>query len=251
MDFTTFEKNNNYSSSTITDFPLTSNINAPYNTNEIQQYYSSESPYKFPPLIICPDTKRMNHSTEIYKKYMDVIVDDCGNRFNIHNQRDSAGLLQAGYSANIDLDSHLKNINYYNDKCFYNNWKLAPNANVTTTNLGISSVCNGLNRNAGLLMKDYKQVQPVSIVDNVYNVRDRYKFNDIGMIKETCIKPEEWRYFEKVPHVSSSSANQHDYYKFFESTPCMIIPNQRLFNNITKRSMLPNNHFTNIDPIRK
>jgi hypothetical protein len=47
---------------------------------------------------------------------MDVITDECGNRFNIRNQHDSAGILQAGYSANIDLDSHLKNINYLPDR---------------------------------------------------------------------------------------------------------------------------------------
>ena len=42
---------------------------------------------------------------------------------------------------------------------------------------------------------------------------------------------------------------QHDFYKFFDSNQCVIYPKQRLFNNITKRSMLPNQHFRNSDPV--
>jgi hypothetical protein len=44
---------------------------------------------------------------------------------------------------------------------------------------------------------------------------------------------------------------QHDFYKFFESNNCVSYPNQRLFNNITKRKMLPNHHFRNCDPVYK
>ena len=32
---------------------------------------------------------------------------------------------------------------------------------------------------------------------------------------------------------------KHDYYQFFENNKCQIFPQQRVFNNVTKRSMLP------------
>ena len=36
-----------------------------------------------------------------------------GNATDNRNLTNSAGLLQAGYSKNIDVDSHLKNINFF------------------------------------------------------------------------------------------------------------------------------------------
>ena len=82
------------------------------NRNELNTIFNQKTPYNFPPLIICEDVKRTNNNNNIYQKYSDVIYDECGNRFNIRNLKDSAGILQEGYSRNIDLDSQLKNINF-------------------------------------------------------------------------------------------------------------------------------------------
>lgn len=251
------------------------------NANNLDVFFNQESPYKYPALIICADDKRMNQSQDIYQKYMDVIIDECGNRFNIRNQRDSAGVLQAGYSANIDLDSHLKNINYYSDKCYYDNWKIAPNS--------VVGACNGLKRNAEILTPDYTSVgkhykdcigvcadkntnpcwnTPPTDIGCETDVRKRYDFSNNKFQTESCIKPGEWQYFQKadVPVAtplekypngtrnqqiidSLNNGVQHDFYKFFDSNQCVIYPNQRLFNNITKRSMLPNQHFRSVEPI--
>jgi hypothetical protein len=252
------------------------------NANNLDVFFNQESPYKFAPLIICDDNKINSQSEDIYKNYMDVIIDDCGNRFNIRNQRDSAGILQAGYSANIDLDSHLKNINYYSDKCYSDNWKLSPNSEMPS--------CNGLKRNAKILTPDYTPVgrnykdcigvsvngvntpcwnTPPTDINNETNIRKRYDFNNNKFQGESCIKPEEWKYFQKADNIplastlekypngirneriinSLNNGAQHDFYNFFDSNQCVIYPNQRLFNNITKRSMLPNQHFRNVDPI--
>ena len=35
---------------------------------------------------------------------------------------------------------------------------------------------------------------------------------------------------------------QHEYYQFFDNNKCQVFPQQRLFNNVTKRSMLPTTH---------
>lgn len=269
------------------------------NINNLDVYFNQDIPYKFPPLIICDDAKRNTQSQDIYKQYSDIIYDECGNRYNIRNTRDSSGVLQAGYSANIDLDSHLKNINYYNDKCYYDNWKLSPNS--------VTNYCNGIHRNAQILTPDYTPVgrnyndclgQPLNNTQNntqqnqpkintcwnspptdinyETDVRKRYNFNNNKLQMTSCIKPNEWKPFMKVSSnntintintantINTTNNNtkrenklldsitqntQHDFYKFFDDTQCVIYPNQRLFNNITKRSMLPNHHFRNIDPI--
>jgi len=259
------------------------------NINNLDIFFNNVSPCKMPQLIICNDVKNDNQSDDIYKKYMDVITDECGNRFNIHNTRNSGGILQAGYSANIDLDSHLKNINYYNDKCYYDNWKLAPNSKTND--------CIGINRNARILTPDYTSVgrnyndslcinntntntntsssnnsviwnTPPTDFNCENNIRKRYNFSNNKLQTESCIKPNEWQPFVKATNNVSNTHYQdittrrkqqlansitnntkHDFYKFFDNTQCVIYPNQRLFNNITKRSMLPNQHFQNIDPI--
>ena len=251
-------------------------------SSNIDYFFNQESPYKYPPLIICDDSKRINQSTDVYQKYMDVITDECGNRFNIRNMRDAAGVLQAGYSANIDLDSHLKNINYYADRCYYDNWKLSPNSELPA--------CNGLKRNASILTPNYTPVGrhyedclgvPTSNttacwntvptdIGNETNIRKRYDFKHNKFQTPNCLPESERQNFprgpapeaaplEKYPNGSRNqklmeSLNrgvQHDFYKFFEQGQCVIYPNQRLFNNITKRSMLPNHHFRNADPIYK
>jgi hypothetical protein len=286
-----YKENNNYTQEEPKkDFLINNcneNFNLDKNANNLDIFFNQESPYKLPPLIIRVDNKNINQSEEIYQKYMDVITDECGNRFNIRNQNSSAGILQAGYSANIDLDSHLKNINYYADKCYYDNFKLAPNSEILT--------CNGLKRNAKILIPDYTFVgrnykdcigisinnhnnnkfcwnTPPTDINNETNVRKRYDFSSNKFQGESCIKPEEWKYFQKADNIPLASTLekypngirnekvinnlnnpnnniQHDFYKFFESNQCVIYPNQRLFNNITKRSMLPNQHFHNISPI--
>jgi hypothetical protein len=256
---------------------------AAVNTTGVDYFFNQESPYKFPPMIICDDAKRLNANDDILQKYSDVIYDECGNRFNIRNMRDSAGLLQAGYSKNIDLDSHMKNINFYNDKCYYDNWKMEPK---------IQDVCTGLKRNEKVLVPDYTPVgrhyedtigncakgapcnnTPPSDINCEVDVRKRYDFSHNKFKTESCIKPADRVSFKRaiVEDVSNlykfpneqrnlellnSTLNkglktndktnqtvQHEYYKFFEDTKCVGFPEQRLFNNITKAKCLPSHHF--------
>jgi hypothetical protein len=249
----------------------------------VDYFFQQESPYKYPLLIICDDSKRINQSAGVIQKYMDVITDECGNRFNIRNLNSSAGVMQAGYSANIDLDSHLKNINYYTDLCYYDNWKLDPNSKIPS--------CNGVKRNAQILVPDYSAVgrhykdclgsntapnmcwntPPTDFNIDSPDVRQRYDFGKSYNKFQTpnCLPERQRQMFPKgeappleslqqVPGYGRSEEHllnsinrgvQHDFYKFFDETKCVVYPNQRLFNNITKRSMLPNAHFRNSDPI--
>ena len=265
------------------DFLLTKcdgNTNITGDSSGVDYYFNQVSPNKFPPLIICDDSKRINQNIDIYQKYSDIIIDECGNRFNIRNMKDSAGLLQEGYSRNIDLDSHLKNINFYNDKCFYDNWKMEPKK--------ISENCNGLKRNEKILLPDYTPVGKqnedcigncVKNTDSCYNtpptdlncetdVKKRYDFSNNKLKTESCIKPTEWVSFksspiskidnlDKYPNTKRTSellntinsGVTHEYYKFFEDTKCMHFPAERLFNNNTSRRATPNHHnIYNIQP---
>lgn len=255
-----------------------------FDTKGLDVFFKQESPYKYPQLIVCNDSKRINQSYDIYAQYMDIITDDCGNRFNIRNLQSAGPGLQTGYSANIDLDSHLKNINYYNDKCYYDNWKLAPNSELPS--------CNGLKRNSKILIPDYTSVgrnyndcigicsnssacwnTPPTDINCENNIRKRYDFTHNKFQSESCIKPNEWKYFNKTIPQSATELSkypngarnqaiieslnrgvQHDYYQFFQgqdwgTNKCVNYPPQRLFNNVTKRSMLPNQHFRNSEPI--
>jgi len=264
-----------------TDFMISQfdgNTNIAGDGKAVDFFFNQETPYKFPPLIICDDSKRNNQNIDIYQKYSDVIMDECGNRFNIRNLRDSAGLLQKGYSTNIDLDSHLKNINFYNDKCYYDNWKMAPKIS--------QDPCDPLKRNSKLLVPDYTAVgkhygdcigncssntsnasptcnnTPPTDINCETDVRKRYDFSHNKFQTESCIKPSDFVSFKRapVPDVGNlglypsekrnlklldtvNNGIQHDYYKFFDNTKCIVYPQQRLFNNITKANCLPNNHF--------
>jgi len=249
----------------------------------VDYFFNQKSPYNYPKLIICDDSKRINQNADIYLNYSDVIIDSCGNRFNIRNLKDSAGILQVGYSKNIDLDSHLKNINFYNDKCFYDNWKLEPKS--------ILDDCNGLKWNSKILVPDYTPVgrhygdcigsgecaqkdsatcynTPPTDLNCETNIRKRYDFSHNTFQTESCIKPADWVSFKKEPVTgiynldnypdtqrsldllnTINSGYKYDYYKFFEDSKCINNPAQRLFNNNTSRKSTPNHHnIYNIQP---
>ena len=246
------------------------------NRTELDTLFNQDSPYKYPALIICND-KLVQQNRDILQKYSDVIYDECDNRFNMRNLTNSAGLLQAGYSKNIDVDSHLKNINFYTDKCYYDNWKLNPNDPKLDK-------CDGLKHNVKILIPDYAPVgrdyadcrgvcvqaspcdmTPPTDINCETDVKKRYDFSKQKLQKESCIKPADWVSFKHAPTPTlkpdinnlSKFPNekrtremlntinkgvQHDYYKFFENNKCQVFPQQRLFNNVTKRSMLPTHH---------
>ena len=184
----------------------------------------------------------------------------------------------------------MKNINYYADRCYYDNWKVAPNAQLPA--------CNGLKRNSKILVPDYRPVgrhyeeclesgiatsnasvgmcwNPPPSDFNLASpdVRQRYDFGRSHNKFQTpnCLPEKQKQEFTKGPAPplvslqrvpghgrkeaklldSINRGTEHDFYKFFDSTQCVIYPNQRLFNNITKRSMLPNAHFRNADQVYK
>ena len=285
------------------NFPLLDNINmGSGNSQNLDNIFNQESPYKYPPLIICRDEKQDYKNNGIYSFYMDnrpVMINGCQEVFNTRNLN-SASELQAGYARNIDLDSELKHINYYEDKSFHNNRKIDP--------YGIADKCNGLARHARDLVVDYRSVgaRPEICVDN-YPVNptnlagtpstaqtdcqatlkpkcnntppdsrgfsgdapSRYVFDQQLMSTNgNCInKFQTFEVSQDKPNIAGSKytnnqmrdafliAHMQKDPRYARNTPVfykfhggMTNPNckspmytsERLFNNITKRSMLPN-----------
>ena len=143
------------------NFPLLDSINAGTSQN-LDNVFNQPSPYNYPSLIICRDEKQEYKNNGIYSFYMDnrpVMINGCQEVFNTRNLN-SASELQAGYARNIDLDSELKHINYYEDKSFHNNRKIDP--------YSITNKCNGLALHARDLVVDYRPVgaRPELCVDN-------------------------------------------------------------------------------------
>jgi hypothetical protein len=94
------------------------------------------------------------------------------------------------------------------------------------------------------------------------DVKKRYDFTHNKFKTESCIKPSDRVSFKHatVPEINNmdkfpnakrnmellntiTPGVQHEYYKFFDDTKCVLYPQQRLFNNITKAKCLPSHHF--------
>lgn len=120
---------------------------------ELDQQFSDDSiTAGFPRLLISADRREKQNAGQ-YKFYMDqdpVIVNKpgCEEPFNVRSLNDAAGL-QKGYARNIDLDSELRRINYFTDKCFYDSYKFHPDDALAP---------NGLYCNRDALVKDYSVV---------------------------------------------------------------------------------------------
>jgi len=248
------------------------------NTSYLDATFNQTSPYTYPHLIICDDSKRTSMNDDIFLFNMDVIKDNCGNTFNLRNQK-NATELQKGYSRNIDVESELKRINYYADKCYYDNYKVNPKSCDLSPN-------NGLRCHADVIVKDYSSVgqhkdcmgncklnqpcndSPPTDLNCETDVRKRYNFSHNSFQQPTCLIKGDRKYFQKVDTPNpkdiifqstprnqmfmcalKSNETKHDYYHFGDDSGRCKYPAQRLFHNITKRSMLPSFHnLTDISP---
>lgn len=234
-------------------------INKP---TQINTYYNQETPYKYPPIMICPDEKREQHNNDVSRHYLDArLLDDCGSVFNVRNLNDS-GLLQAGYSRNIDLDSELKRINHYDDKCFYDNFKVDPRDYV-------NDKCSGLGRNSNLLVKDYQPVGkdysnygqklPCMEIDATNpNSPDKFNWDKHVYPVDKCANFKPFNNAQTpvpkkdylIDRLNLEKNNVPNYYQFQQHDMCNNYPPQRLFYNFTKRKTMPNFHnLQSTDPI--
>ena len=194
-------------------------INEP---TELYKFYSQQSPNKLPSLLICND-KRRQQNIDIENLITDNRPVETSNGvfepFNVRNLANSGYGLQKGYSNNIDIDSHLKNINYYTDKCFYDNYKTHPSQATSTLNQYTNTLVHNYNNN--------QRQHPL----NCIGPQDKFKL---------CNGYESYNVYQNEPV----------FYKFSNDNYCRNYPCQRLFHNQTKRKALIGNRHNpfNINP---
>jgi hypothetical protein len=201
-------------------------INKP---TDLQSFYNQESPYKYPPLLICQD-KRYQQNVDVEYNYIDNRCVSVGNNgkymevFNIRNQNTAGWGLQEGYSKNIDIDSHLKCINNYGDRCYYDNYKLDPRK--------VNPNENRLGYYPNILAPDYSQTKK----SNKYPLE--------------CQSGSQFKTFQECPYLPTADtleSNQPVHYRFNNEPYCNDWPCERLFYNQTKRRALVNNRHNRFD----
>lgn len=294
-----YNQQNEISNKLSAGFDLTHNVNQHQPDSSLNGSFTNSSIYSYPALIVSGD-KLKQQNVDILQKIMDhevlTINNDpsCKEVFNVRNLNDS-GLLQEGYSRNIDLDSELKRINHLADKCYYDNYKYHPLE---------SPKGNGLYCHRETLVNDYTHVgQPKCQHRGEYksaikpghlqiNSPTRNKYSDNEVVHGCPTRPKypnelydkqcqmvmekpkscltSFGSFTEVNNISSfpdcaktllkyrqkQNGNLPKYYKFdgnmldkfnnvkSDSDTKQEFPPQRIFNNFTKRSTLPNFHNT-------
>ena len=222
--------------------------------NNMEEYFPTESVYKYPPLMICPSTKLDKHNEAIFQRNETFMfnmngIEGCSEQFNLKNY----GNLQAGYSQNIDIDSELKNINYIADKCYQNNYKTRPDDQNSR-----------LRCHSNILIKDYEANEQGRLIEgqnptseptlNLHNVQSRRAgplYPDKEVINGTlgqpsahpspnCVNPESFEVCPYFPPHQNQNVPVH--YHFNNEDYIGNYPCQRLFNNVTKRKMIPTWH---------
>lgn len=192
---------------------------------QLYEFYNQESPYKYPPFLICPD-KLKQFNDDISHYYLDSHPIELGgghvDTFNVHAKNSAS--LHEGYARNIDLDSHLRGINYIHDNCYYDTYKINPRKLDPTTNtLGLYS---------NVVAPDYKK-------PNYSNPRP-------SSSPSSCITSIQ---FSKCDYSSDNDEliNEPVYYRFSNERYCKDWSCERLFYNQTKRTMLVNNRHNRFD----
>ena len=224
------------------------------NVPSMAEYFPTESVNKMPPFVVCPSTKLDNYNRLIYQRNETFRfnvngIEGCDEPFNMRNY----GNLQQEFAKNIDIDSELKRINYYDDKCYQDNYKVRPDQ-------------GRLKCHAKFLMKDYYGNEMGRTIERrtgegmgggferkgaVYP--DKAVLNGglgslSGHFNPNCIaNPGSFNVCPyEAPHGNENTPVSYDFNNegYIRQYPC-----QRLFNNMTKRKMIPTWHQrTDINP---
>mgnify|MGYP001441798194 CR=1 FL=1 len=132
-------------------------------------------------------------------------------------------VLQKGFSDNIDVDSELKRINHYNDKCFYNNYKVKPNKFNQCFKDVFEKQEDGLNYMKGMINYNLNlNLNP----DN--NCVDPIKFPECPQSNSNPVPKNHSRGLNT--NTNQNIEYQFSNHKFIGGFEC-----QKLFNNFTKR----------------
>jgi len=239
---------------------------------DLHLYYNQESPNKLPTFITCQDKlEKQNltannymldknninahmHGMGSYTRYnydmcndtinhllytqnrQNSISTDILNNNNNSNKKPTNPKIYKNYVKNIDIESDLKRFNHTRDKCFNDNYKMKHNKLPFTQHKDIYDKQDNL-------LKDIKQ-------KGNYNKK-------LLSNKDNCIKEEDRGSFLKcknpplpVNHLRGLGTLETEpvYYEFSNQEYCKDFPCQKLFNNVTKRSMILDISHRDINP---
>ena len=195
----------------------------------IEYFYNQESPNNLPPLIICKDKLlKQNKGISDYNLMRQDDDDECSLPINIRNQI-NATQLHKGYSKNIDVDSELRGINYYQDKCFYDNYKVNPNKFNGCFKEIFEKQDKGLN-----YMKEMVNYNLKIDLDPQNNCVDPIKFPQCPQKNNNPVPKNHSRGLNN--NINQNVKYQFSNHKFIGGFEC-----QKLFNNFTKRTTYRNN----------
>lgn len=195
---------------------------SPTKTDELDQFFPTESINKQPTFMRC-HVPRDNLNNPIYERNKPFTVNTNGKEgcVEIIHPNNTNLNLQNGFGKNIDIDSELKRINRYADKCYQNNYKLDP-----------------LGRDAQLMKS------PLVCHDNIFKINQTqsYKKSEQNSLLDRNDMPSRCVNFQKFSSCKNTPmASKHiEMYDFGQSNYCTQYPCQKVWNNVTKRSMSGN-----------
>lgn len=175
----------------------------PSNLNE----FFPELPSRFPPVQLCQFASRNKYNDHILERNEN-IVHEKDEYFNLTGIGDK----QKGYAKNVDVDSELKRINYFGDKCHYDDYKLDPR-----------NQDSRLFKHRDILVKDYIQRQEGTFKDPAYSNQECVNY-------ETTFKP--------CQSGSQVLDPYHEVTYDFNNDYLVDYPCQKAWNNLTKRYSL-------------
>lgn len=197
------------------------------------EYFPSESVIKHAPLLICGD-KLVLQNKDIYNHYMDTrpvtiiskgVETKCTEPFNTRSQKTTE--LQRGYARNIDIDSELKCINFYADKCFYDRYKVDPR----NPEPSYTGEPNSISCLSSTIVHDYAGFRRERLVPR----------QQVG-----CMQFEQ---FPECTHPTSTAQRQLYQLPASSDNHCLNWGCQQPFNNFTKRKLFsPFNDVQDLNP---
>ena len=226
-----------------------------YDRTEINSFFNQPSPIppSMPSLIICQDklvkqnkqiqeynllsSKNQNQNqdnfaninySELSKNNLNEINNECLLPMNVKSHN-NAPELQKGFSANIDVDSELKRINHYDDKCFYDNYKVNPKKFNGCFKEIFEKQDQGLNYMKGMVNYNLN-----INLDPQNNCVDPIKFPQCPQENNNPVPKNHSRGLNN--NTNQNVEYQFSNHKFIGGFEC-----QKLFNNFTKRTTYRNN----------
>jgi len=124
---------------------------------------------------------------------------------------------QRGYSTNIDVDSELKRINHFGDKCNFNDYKIDPRDPSTK-----------LHKHQDVIVKDYKSLESGSYIQPQWNYEKCFNYAEA---------PIEERGFKQCKRIDPNDPYKNVSYDF-SNDHLIGYPCQKVWNNHTKRYSL-------------